>query len=52
MNATLTEVPRKQRKLVIPIIHGNAKLTISKVDRKGALAALRAIGPVRLPSRR
>ena len=65
MEATLTELHRKPGKLVRPVIHGRHKLTITehgepcvqivpvpKRDRKAALAALRAIGPVTLPPRK
>jgi prevent-host-death family protein len=65
VTATLTELHRKPGKLVRPVIHGKGKLTITehgepcaeivpvpKIDRKEALASLRAIGPVPLPRRK
>jgi len=64
MNATLTELKRDASNVVRPVIHGGQKVTLTehgkevaqiiprKVDRQAALAALRAIGPVDLPSRK
>jgi prevent-host-death family protein len=65
MTATLTELHRKPGMLVRPVIHGKRKLTITqhgqpcvqivpvpKIDRKQALADLRAIGPVTMPRRK
>ena len=65
VKATLTELHRKPGKLVRPVIHGQQKLTITEhgrpcieivpipqIDRKAALAALRAIGDVPFRSRK
>jgi prevent-host-death family protein len=65
VNATLTELYRKPGKLARSVILGKQKLTITehgqpcvqiipvaKIDRKAALTALRAIGPVRLSPRK
>jgi prevent-host-death family protein len=63
VEATLTELRRDTSKVVRPVIHGGqtveltehglmvAKLVPAKIDRKAALAALKAIGPVELPKR-
>jgi len=65
MQATLTELRRQTTKFVRPVINGRGKLTVTehgepciqivpvpRIDRKAALEALRAIGPVRLPPRK
>lgn len=60
MEATLTELRRETTKVVRPAMHGGQEVTITEhgkamfkivpvrppVDRKAALEALRAIGPV------
>ena len=59
MNATLTELHRKTRKVTRSVMAGGRKVTITehgepcleiipvpRIDRKAALAALRALGPV------
>jgi len=64
VNSTVTEPYKKPGKLVRSATHGKKNLTITehqtplveiasspRIDRKAALEALRAIGPVRLPSR-
>ncbi len=65
MRATLTELNRHTAEVVRPVIHGGKKVVIThhgkecaeirpmgKFDRKAALEALRAIGPVNLPPRK
>ena len=65
MKATLTELARHTSEVVRPVIHGGKKVEIThhgqvcaeirpvrKFDRKAALEALRAIGPVSLPARK
>ena len=64
MNATLKELRRDTASVVRPVIHSGQKVTLTehgkevaqiiprKVDRPAALAALRAIGPVDLPTRK
>jgi len=65
VKATLSELARHTAEVVRPVMHGGKKVTLThhgrdcaeivpipKVDRKAALEALRAIGPVDLPSRK
>ncbi len=65
MQATLAELHRETDRVIRPVIHDGQKLIltdqgeacaeiipIAKMDRKAALAALRAIGPVVLPARK
>lgn len=65
MEATLTELRRETTKVVRPVMAGRGKLTVTehgepcleitapvRIDRKAALAALRAIGPLELPRRK
>ena len=65
MNATLTDLRRKTTKVVRPVMSGGGKVTITehgepcleirpvqRVDRRAALAALRAIGPVEFKPRK
>ncbi len=64
MHATLTELRRETGRIiraaekgseVVLTEHGQPRLKLSAVkpiDRKAAAAALRAIGPVELPSRK
>jgi prevent-host-death family protein len=64
MEATLTELRRETGKVIRPVIHGGQEVTLTehglavarlvpaKVDRKAALVALKAIGPVDLPLRK
>ncbi len=65
MRATLTELRRQTTKFVRPVINGQGNLTVTehgqpclqvvpvpRIDRKAALEALRAMGPVKLPPRR
>ena len=68
MKATLSELAKQTAKVVAPAIHGRKKVTLTyhgqavaeivplhnldKAWRRSALEALRAIGPVDLPSRK
>jgi prevent-host-death family protein len=65
MHATLTDLRRKTTKVVRPVMAGRGKVTITehgqpcleivsvpRVDRKAALAALQAIGPVKFRARK
>jgi len=64
MEATLTELRRDTSKVIRPVIHGGqtveltehgltvARLIPAKIDRRAALVALKAIGPVELPPRK
>ncbi len=65
MEATLTELRRETTRVVRPARHGNKEVTITehgepkfkivplpKVDRKQALKALMAIGPVKFLPRK
>ncbi len=66
VEATLTELRRETTKVVRPAMHGGEEVTITEhgqpmfkivpvrpaLDRKAALKALMAIGPVDLPPRK
>ena len=65
MQATLTELRRETGKVIRPVIHGGKAVILTEhgrevariipkrnIDRKGALALLKAMGPIELPFRK
>jgi len=65
MQATLTELRRETGKVIRPVIHGGKDVILTEhgrevarivprkpIDRKGALAILKAMGPIELPPRK